>query len=100
MQFKYQYQYKSSVPRDTNAIKAPKVPVCGFNPVVFRPLTIFPTIRVLGVSLANDINELMLNRNALTVCEFNCASYNGGWDFRRKSASNGTSPSRNNGPLA
>jgi hypothetical protein len=44
--------------RDTKAIEAPKVPIFGFNPAVIRPLTLVPIKRVLGVPLANEINEL------------------------------------------
>jgi hypothetical protein len=35
-----------------------KVPVFGFNPTVFCPLTIVPLKRVLGVPLANEMSEL------------------------------------------
>jgi hypothetical protein len=40
------------VPRGTHAIEVPKVPVNGFNPAVFRPLTLVLIRRVLGVPLA------------------------------------------------
>jgi hypothetical protein len=41
-----------------------------------------------------------LNRKALKANKFNFASSNIGWDFRRKSAFDGTSPFQNNGHVA
>jgi hypothetical protein len=37
---------------------APNIPGYGFYPYVFRPLTLVPRKRVLGVPLANEISEL------------------------------------------
>jgi hypothetical protein len=54
-----QSQSELTVPRDTKAIEAPKVPIYGFYQAVFRQLTLVPIKRVLGVPLANEINELM-----------------------------------------
>jgi hypothetical protein len=45
--------------RNTEAIEAPKISNYGFYPAVFRPLTLVPIKRVLGVLLANEISELM-----------------------------------------
>jgi hypothetical protein len=46
-------------PLDTKAIETPKVPGFGFNPAVFRPLTLVPIKRVFGTPLVNEIGELM-----------------------------------------
>jgi hypothetical protein len=43
---------------NSKAIETPKVPISGFYPAVFGPLTLVPIKRVLGVPLANKINEL------------------------------------------
>jgi hypothetical protein len=47
-----QSQPKLIVPRDTKAIEAPKIISSSFYPAVFRPLTLVPIKRVLGVPLA------------------------------------------------
>jgi hypothetical protein len=54
-----QSQSELIVLRNTEAIEAPKVPVYGFYPAAFRPLTLVPIKRVLGVPLANEISDLM-----------------------------------------
>jgi hypothetical protein len=59
MQFKEQSQSKLRVLWDAKVIKAPKVPVFGFNLTVSRPLTLVPIKRVMGVPLASEITELM-----------------------------------------
>jgi hypothetical protein len=53
-----QSQSQLKVPRDAKAIETPKLPSFGFNPAVFRPLTVVPIKRVLGVPFAKEINEL------------------------------------------
>jgi hypothetical protein len=53
-----QCQSELKVPQDTEAIEAPKIPSSGLYPAIFRPLTLVPMKRVLGVPLANEINEL------------------------------------------
>jgi hypothetical protein len=53
-----QFQSELKVPRGTKAIKTPKVPIYDFYPGVFRPLTLVPIKRVLGVPLANEISDL------------------------------------------
>jgi hypothetical protein len=72
----------TALPRDTTyAIETPKIPSFGFNPAFFCQLTLVPQKRVLGVPLASETCELMesgLNRNALTIIKFNCASFNNG----------------------
>jgi hypothetical protein len=52
-----QSQSELWVPQDTKAIETPKVPNFGFYPNAFRPLTLVPIKRVLGVPLANEIGE-------------------------------------------
>jgi hypothetical protein len=47
------------VPWDKHAIETPKVPSSRFNLTFFRSLPLVPIKRVLGVPLANQINELM-----------------------------------------
>jgi hypothetical protein len=58
VQVYYRSQLELRVPRDTKAIETPKVPSSGFYPAIFRPLTLVPTKRVLGVTLANEISAL------------------------------------------
>jgi hypothetical protein len=84
-------------PRDTKVLSI--VPSFGFNPAVFRPLTLVPIQRVLGVPLANEIGELMALSQRANNHRFKCASFDIGWDFRRKYVSDGTSPSQNNGTV-
>jgi hypothetical protein len=80
----------------------PKVPTFGLYHAVLSPLTLVNIKRVLGVPLANEINERVakLQRLKLTVNKFNCASSNTSSDFRRDSRSRGTSLSQNNGTVA
>jgi hypothetical protein len=59
VQVKDQSQSELRVPRDTLAIEAPKAPIFGFNPAVFRARTLVPIKRVLGVPLVIEIIELM-----------------------------------------
>jgi hypothetical protein len=53
-----QSQSELRVLRNTKAIEAPKIFSSGLYPAVFRPLTLVPLKRGLGVPLANEINEL------------------------------------------
>jgi hypothetical protein len=53
-----QFQSELRVLWNTKAVEAPKISISGFNPAVFRPLTLVPIKRVLGVPLATEINEL------------------------------------------
>jgi hypothetical protein len=54
-----QSQSELRVPRNIEAVEAPKVSSSGLYPAVFRPLTLVPIKRVLEVPLANEISELM-----------------------------------------
>jgi hypothetical protein len=101
VQLRNQSQSEPRIPQNTKAIETPKVPSFGFYLNLFRPLALVPIKRVLGVPLANEISEVKAQpQRALTIIEFNCASFNNGWDFRRKFASHGTSPSPKNGTAA
>jgi hypothetical protein len=53
-----QSQSELKVLRNTKVTEAPNIPGYGFYPYVFRPLTLVPRKRVLGVPLANEISEL------------------------------------------
>jgi hypothetical protein len=44
---------------DTKAMESPKTPVFGFNPAVFRTLTLVHIKRVWGVPLENEINKVV-----------------------------------------
>jgi hypothetical protein len=66
----------------------------------FRPLTLVPIERVLGVLLANEIGDLMAQSQHVNSQTFYCASSDNDWDFRRKSAFDRISPSQNNGIVA
>jgi hypothetical protein len=95
VKLKDQSQSELRVPRNTNAIETPKLPNYCFNMAALRPLTLVHIKRVLGVPLANEINELKAPLTSLF-----CASSNNGLDFRRNSESDKTSPSQNNGVVA